>query len=316
MLETVGLVRPNATEYRRCESEEEGEMKTTVDAGEFRTGQRTQWNTAASGWKRWSPLIEKGAAPVSERLLELASVAPGQSVLDVATGYGEPALTAAKRVGPEGEVVATDIAAEMLEFGRERAAAAGLENVRFVETDAASLDFSEGSFDAGLSRWGIIFEPEPEAAAARIRTFLKPGARMAISSWGPIDRVPMFALTIGTLMKRLQVPPPPPGTPGPLARPTPDAIAGLLEGGGFSNVEVEDIDVVWEYSSPDEFVACLRDVAPPITALLAEYPQQVRDEAWAAITEAARERAGGDGPFELSNKALLAVGEASDVRAR
>jgi SAM-dependent methyltransferase len=310
MLETVGLVRPNATEYRRCESEEEGEMKTTVDAGEFRTGQRTQWNTAASGWKRWSPLIEKGAAPVSERLLELASVAPGQSVLDVATGYGEPALTAAKRVGPEGEVVATDIAAEMLEFGRERAAAAGLENVRFVETDAASLDFSEGSFDAGLSRWGIIFEPEPEAAAARIRTFLKPGARMAISSWGPIDRVPMFALTIGTLMKRLQVPPPPPGTPGPLARPTPDAIAGLLEGGGFSNVEVEDIDVVWEYSSPDEFVACLRDVAPPITALLAEYPQQVRDEAWAAITEAARERAGGDGPFELSNKALLAVGEA------
>jgi SAM-dependent methyltransferase len=310
MLETVGLVRPNATEYRRCESEEEGEMKTTVDAGEFRTGQRTQWNTAASGWKRWSPLIEKGAAPVSERLLELASVAPGQSVLDVATGYGEPALTAAKRVGPEGEVVATDIAAEMLEFGRERAAAAGLENVRFVETDAASLDFSEGSFDAGLSRWGIIFEPEPEAAAARIRTFLKPGARMAISSWGPIDRVPMFALTIGTLMKRLQVPPPPPGTPGPLARPTPDAIAGLLEGGGFSNVEVEDIDVVWEYSSPDEFVACLRDVAPPITALLAEYPQQVQDEAWAAITEAARERAGGDGPFELSNQALLAVGEA------
>ena len=285
-------------------------MTTKVEAGEFRTGQRAQWNTAASGWKSWSPLIDKGAARVSERLVELARVASGDRVLDVATGYGEPALTAAKRVGPEGEVVATDIAAEMLAFGRERAAEAGLENVRFVEADAASLDFSEGSFDAALSRWGIIFEPEPEAAAARIRTFLRPGARMAISSWGPIDRAPMFALTMGTLMERLQVPPPAPGTPGPLARPTHDAIAALLEGGGFSNVEVEDIDVVWEYSSPDEFVTCLRDIAPPITALLAEYPREVQDEAWVAITEAARERAGGDGPFQLSNQALLAAGDA------
>lgn len=285
-------------------------MTTTVEAGEFRTGQRAQWNTAASGWKKWSPLIDKGAAPVSQRLVELARIAPGHRVLDVAAGYGEPALTAAKRVGPEGEVVATDIAAEMLAFGRERAAAAGLENVRFIEMDAASLDFPDGSFDAALSRWGIIFEPEPEATAARIRSFLKAGARIAIASWGPIERVPMFAMTIGTLMTRLQIPPPPPGTPGPLARPTRDAIAALLGGGGFSNVEVEDIDVVFDYSSPEEFVTCLREIAPPITALLAQYPQDVQHEAWAAITEVARESAGGDGPFQLSNQALLAVGEA------
>lgn len=285
-------------------------MTTTVDAGEFRVGQRVQWNTAASGWKKWSPLIDKGAAPVSERLVELARVAPGHRVLDVAAGYGEPALTAAERVGPDGEVVATDIAAEMLEFGRERAAAAGLENVRFIETDAASLDFPDASFDAALSRWGIIFEPEPEATAARIRRFLKPGARMAIASWGPIERVPMFALTIGTLMQRLQFPPPPPGTPGPLARPTREAIAALLERGGFSNVEVEEIDVVFDYSSPEEFVTCLREIAPPITALLAQYPDDVQDNAWAAISEAARERAGGDAALQLSNQALLAVGEA------
>jgi len=285
-------------------------MATTVEPVEFRTGQRTQWNTAAAGWKKWSQLIESGAGVVSARLVELARIEPGDRVLDVAAGYGEPALTAARRVGPEGEVVATDIAAEMLAYGRERAAAAGLENVRFIETDAASLDFPEGSFDAALSRWGVIFEPEPEATAARIRGFLKPGARMAIASWGPIDRVPMFVLTIGTLMKRLQIPPPPPGTPGPLARPTREAIAALLEGGGFSSVEVEEIDVAFDYSSPEEFVTCLREIAPPITALLTQYPQDVQDEAWAAITEATRERARGDGSFTLSNQALLAVGEA------
>jgi SAM-dependent methyltransferase len=285
-------------------------MATTVEPGEFRTGQRTQWNTAAGGWKKWSALIDKGASPVSERLVELARIEPGHRVLDVAAGYGEPALTAARRVGRDGEVVATDISPEMLAFGRERAAAAGLENVRFVESDAASLDFPEGTFDAALSRWGIIFEPEPEATAARIRGFLKPGARMAIASWGPIDNVPMFQLSMGTLMRKFEIPPPAPGTPGPLARPTPDAIRALLEGGGFRDIEVETIDVVFDYGSCDEFVTCMREIAPPLTALLADYPQQMRDEAWAAITEAARERAGGDGPFQLSNQALLAVGEA------
>lgn len=285
-------------------------MTTTVEPVEFRMGQRTQWNTAADAWKKWSPLIDKGAGVVSERLVELARIGPGHRVLDVAAGYGEPALTAAKRVGPEGEVVATDIAAEMLAFGRERAATAGLENVRFVESDAASLDFPEGRFDAALSRWGIIFDPEPEATATRIRGFLKPGARMAIASWGAIDRVPMFALTFGTVVERLHIPPPPPGTPGPLARPTREAIAALLQGGGFSNVAVEDIDVVFDYSSPEEFVTCLREIAPPITALLSEYPEDVQDDAWARISEAVREHAGGDGPFTLSNQALLAVGEA------
>lgn len=283
---------------------------TTIEPIEFRTGQRAQWNTAATGWKTWSLLIDKGAGPVSERLVELARIEPGDRVLDVAAGYGEPALAAARRVGPDGEVIATDISAEMLAFGRERAAAAGLDCVRFVETDAASLDFPEASFDAALSRWGIIFEPEPEATAARLRGFLKPKARMAIASWGPIARVPMLALTLGTLVENLQIAPPAPGTPGPLARPTREAVAALLEGGGFSNVEVEDVEVVFEYSSPEEFVACLRDIAPPITALLVQYPRDVQDDAWAAITAAARERAGGDRPFALSNQALLAVGEA------
>jgi SAM-dependent methyltransferase len=285
-------------------------MTTTVQPIEFRTGQRAQWNSAASGWKKWSPLIDKDTAPVSERLVELAQVDVGDRVLDVAAGYGEPALTAAIRVGREGRVVATDISGEMLAFGRERATEAGLDNVEFVEADAASLDFPAANFDAALSRWGIIFEPEPEATAARVRGFLKGGARMAISSWGPIDTVPMFALTMGTLVKRLQITPPPPGTPGPLARPTPEAIGSLLEGGGFSNVEVEEIDVVFEYSSPEEFVSCIREIAPPITALLAEYPDDVQADVWAAITDATRDQAGGDVPFTLSNRALLAVGQA------
>src|ERR1022692_3112178 len=130
----------------------------TVNAVEFRDGQRHQWNSAASGWRRWSELIDGAASGISERLVELAGVEPGSRVLDVAAGYGEPSLTAARAAGPEGAVLATDISAEMIAFGRERAAAAGLENIEFVQSDAASLDFPAASFDAALSRWGIRSE--------------------------------------------------------------------------------------------------------------------------------------------------------------
>src|SRR6266508_2374809 len=119
----------------------------TVDPVEFREGQRQQWDGAATGWRKWSELIDSAGGHISERLVELAGVEPGSRVLDVAAGYGEPALSAAKAAGPEGSVVATDISAEMIAFGRERAAAAGLGSIEFVEADASALAFPEASVD-------------------------------------------------------------------------------------------------------------------------------------------------------------------------
>src|SRR5919109_2579856 len=96
----------------------------TVDAVEFRDGQRQQWNKGAEGWRKRSDFIDAATAHVSKRMVELAGVEPGSRVLDVAAGYGEPSLTAAAVAGAEGKVVATDISPEMLAYGRERAAAA------------------------------------------------------------------------------------------------------------------------------------------------------------------------------------------------
>ena len=282
----------------------------TLDSVEFRDGQRQQWNTASTGWRKWSALIDGATSGISERLVELAGIGPGSRVLDVAAGYGEPSLTAARRAGPEGGVVATDISAEMIAFGRERAAAAGLENIEFVESDAASLEFPEGSFDAALSRFGIIFEPDGEAAAARVRNFLKPGGRIAISSWGSPDRVPLVAIPMRTAMQRLQVPPPPPGTPGPLSRPTPEALGGLLEAAGFSDVEVEEAEVTFEWQSPEEFTTFVKEIAPPISSMITPHPQDVQDATWAAITEAVQEQAADDGTLTLPNLVLLAAGRA------
>jgi SAM-dependent methyltransferase len=277
-----------------------------IDPVGFREAQHRNWDSAAVGWMDWSAFNDRADAHISRRLVELAGVRPGSRVLDVAAGYGEPALTAARKAGPEGRVVATDISAEMLTFARRRAAAAGLANVDFVQSDACSLDFPSASFDAAVSRWGIIFEPDAEAAAERIRGFLKPGARIAISSWGEPDQVPFLSIPMRTTMARFDVPPPPAGTPGPLSRPTPAAIGGLLAGGGFSNVAVEQAEVIYEFDAPEQFTAYVRAIAAPIRAMIAQHAGDAQEAAWDAITQAAVDAYGDSQPVSLVNVVLLA----------
>jgi SAM-dependent methyltransferase len=101
-----------------------------IDANEFRERQRQDWDTASAGWHAWDEPMSRWTRPVSERMIEMAGVKPGDRVLDVACGLGEPALTAAHLVGPEGHIIATDISSRMIAHGRERAAAAGLDNIR------------------------------------------------------------------------------------------------------------------------------------------------------------------------------------------
>ncbi len=277
-----------------------------IDPVDFREAQHKHWDSAAAGWMEWSAFNDRADRHISERLVELAGVRPGSRVLDVAAGYGEPAVTAARKAGPTGWVVATDISAEMLAFGRERAAAAGLGNVEFVESDASSLTFAYASFDAVVSRWGIIFEPDAEAAAARIRGFLQPGARIAISSWGEPDQVPFLSIPMRTMVERLNVPLAPPGTPGPLSRPTPAAIGGLLEGGGFSEIAVEQDEVTFRFDSPEHFTAYVRAISAPIRAMIEQHAGEAQEEAWDAITQAAADVAGGSKSLTLSNLVLLA----------
>jgi ubiquinone/menaquinone biosynthesis C-methylase UbiE len=132
----------------------------TFDPRKYKETQRRDWSSAAAGWREWWPKIEEGLGPVAEHLVALAKVEPGDRVLDIATGIGEPAGTAARRVGPEGSVVATDIAPGMLEIARERAAELSLDNIEFRETDAEELDLPDERFDAVLSRFGLMFLPD------------------------------------------------------------------------------------------------------------------------------------------------------------
>jgi hypothetical protein len=133
---------------------------------------------------------------------------------------------------------------------------------------------------------------------------------MVIASWGPPERVPFIAVPMRAAMRTLGVEPPPPGTPGPLSRPTPEALGGLLEGGGFSDVEVEETEVGFEWESAEEFVASVKDTVPPLVALIGKHAPEDPARAWDAIRGAVEERAADDGTITFSNLVLLAVGRA------
>src|SRR3984893_6061387 len=124
---------------------------TEFDPIAFKSKQRADWNAMSPGWEAERDGFERGAASVTARLLDLGGVRPGQTVLDVATGQGEPALSAARIVGPTGRVVGIDASPGMLEVARRRAHGQG--NIEFIEADMESLGQVAGPFDVVLSRF-------------------------------------------------------------------------------------------------------------------------------------------------------------------
>lgn len=274
----------------------------------YRAGQRQEWNTAASGWQnRWQE-IEPPLQSVSDRMMELADIQPGQRVLDVATGIGEPAVTAARRVGPSGRVTAIDLSPQMLAFGRTRATELGLHNIDFREMDAEALDLPEHSFDIILSRFGLMFLPALDAALKSMLKLLLPGGRLVAAVWGPPQKVPFARLPMEVMMRELQLPPPPPGMPGPFRLGDANYVEQLLTQAGFTQIHIEPMMLTLEWDSVEEYVHFQRDIVAQINMILARYPVERQAEILQAIKEAARPYITPSGIFHTENVLLLVVG--------
>lgn len=268
-----------------------------VESQKFKDGQREQWDAAAAGWKKWWELIERSASPASASMLDAARVQAGHRVLDVATGIGEPAVSAARRVGPDGHVLATDQAPKMLAIARERAATEGLGNLEFREFDGEALDVPAGSFDAALCRWGLMFLPDPAAAVAGMHAALKPGGSIAVATWSVPPKVPMLSVAMGVLGRELKLPAPPAGAPGPFSLANPDVLSALLTDAGFTDVSVEGKMLDFEYETAEVYIESLKDLAAPVVALVNGQPQERRQQLWDAIRDAV-------GPFTLETGAI------------
>src|ERR671931_345255 len=159
-------------------------VSSTFDPNQFKIAQREGWDSVAEGWKEWWEPIEKEAQKLSRRLIELAEIKPGQRVLDIATGIGEPSITAAKVVGAGGHILATDISRQMLAIAKERATRLRLQDtIEFRESDAENLELQSSSFDAVLCQWGLMLLPNLDRALIKVHRSLVRGGRFAAAVW-------------------------------------------------------------------------------------------------------------------------------------
>lgn len=285
--------------------------KSQFDANQFKIGQRNSWDNVAVGWNKWWKTFEKGAQKVSNKLVELAEIKPGQRVLDIATGIGEPAITAARTVGDKGHVIATDISTQMLAIGRERTIAQGLQNmIEFREGDAESVDLPNSSFEAVLSRWGLMFLPNLRMALDNIQKSLINGGRLAAAVWGEPDKVPFINLPMTFVREQLQLPPPPPGIPGPFSLADVDAFKNSLLESGFGDIHHENIDATFEYDSAEDYVRFIQDIAAPVNMMLANETEKRREEIWKGLTDQVRLKFedSTSGRVNLNNKVICLVG--------
>lgn len=156
--------------------------------------------------KFWAAAAPQGASVndgPNQVLIRLAGVAPGMSVLDLASGTGEPAISIAQAVGPAGQVTAMDISADMLGGVRRRAETLGLGNVETRKGNLNALDLPEAAWDAATCRFGLMFAEDAVATLGAVRKALKPGGRLAVMVHGPPDRNHMFTATRQAVMRFL-----------------------------------------------------------------------------------------------------------------
>ncbi len=256
----------------------------------------------AEAWDKWFPVLERGAQILSDRLVELANIGPGDRVLDVATGLGEPAATAARRVGADGDVDGVDLSPGMLEFARRRAARLGLENIAFREADADQLDISEGIYDAIICRWGLMFMSDLKSTLESFRALLKPEKRIAAAIWGPPEDAPALSLGNRIVLAALELPPPQEGAGTPFALCDVGSALATFEAAGFRGVNGEWLTVTYTFESAEEFTQFRRERSKPLEDRIAHFPSDRREAAWQAVTEAARQFADTNGVVRMENR--------------
>ena len=238
-------------------------------ADELTGQQRAQWSAAALGWERWGDWFDRNSGNFAGWLCDAARMAPGQTVLDLACGSGQPSSTAAGRVRPGGRVIATDLSPDMVAVTTRKAQKLGLDNLEAREMDMQALSFADASFDAATCRFGLMFCPDPVKAVAEIRRVLKPGARFATAVWDLPAKNPFFTALTGVLGEFVPLPPPDPAAPGVFRLAPPGELQRVLEAGGFSGVAVEPRPITLFYSSLEEYWQIQTDLAAPLRAAIA-----------------------------------------------
>ena len=279
----------------------------TFDPTAYKASARALWQSAAEAWHRWGPTFGSWLGPATELMLEMAGIRTGSRVLDIAAGAGEQTLVAARRVGPTGFVLATDIAPSILALAADDARQAGLSHVETREMDAEHLDFEEGVFDAAISRLGLMFFPDRRKALSGIHRVLKAGGSVAVIVFSTADKNPFFSIPIATIRRRAQLPLPLPGQPGPFSLGDPGVLEAAYRQAGFRNIQVQPLSAPLHLTSAAECARMERESFGALHELLSKLNEADRVAAWEEIEAALRRFEGSDG-FEAPCEVLVGAG--------
>lgn len=206
---------------------------------DYKERQRAFYDSNAGGWDVWAAAMAEQSEGFNNPLIEAAGLAEGMKVLDLASGAGEPALSVARLLGASGHVTATDLSPAMLAIAEGRAKQLGLANMEFEIGEFDALPFADDAFDAVISRFGIMYSPEPERALAEARRVTKSGGRVAFMVWGPIAGNTML-WTVVESGNRITGHFEGDEMAHPFCYAEPGSLARYFEGAGLTDIEEED----------------------------------------------------------------------------
>ncbi|MEJ7646222.1 MAG: class I SAM-dependent methyltransferase [Chryseolinea sp.] len=278
------------------------------DASKYKQTTFEQWQSAAEAWHRWSPAINRWLGKATEEMCNLANVASGQSVLDVAAGAGEQSITIARKVGPSGYVLATDISPNILEYAQAVAKKNGLGNIATKPMDGENLELPDNSFDFVLSRVGLIYFPNQQKALKEAWRVLKPGGHIGAIVYSTADKNEFFSIPVSIIRRRANLPPPLPGQPGPFSLGAPGVIEEAYMQAGFKNIRALRVNSPVVMSSAKECVQFEKESFGALHQMLSSLSDDEKADVWNEI-EVALRRFETVGAFAGPCEMIVAVGE-------
>ncbi len=258
---------------------------TTFDPDRYKATTRAQWEAAAEAWHRWGPVLEDWLGAATQRMLNAAGVDAGSHVLDVAAGAGGQSLVAARRTGSKGRVVATDISPAILAYAAKAAANAGV-SIETRELDGEAIDAAwSASFDAVISRVGLIYFPDQQRALKGMRQALREGGRIGAIVYSTAERNEFFSVPVRIIRTRARLAPPAPGQPGPFSLGSPGVLQAALVQAGFRDVSVQTVASPLRLASAADCVNFERESFGALHQMLSSLPADERPAVWREIED-------------------------------
>ena len=260
----------------------------------------------AAAWERNRDRLFESVRAVSDRIVNDVDPRPGDTILELTAGPGETGFLAAERVGPAGRVISSDLSPGMVAAAHRGAAARGLTNVECRVIDAQSIDLPDSSVDGVLSRFGVMLVPEPPRVLAEARRVLRAGRRFAYAVWGPAASNPWLTSLVAALLENGHVPPIDPGAGNnPFTLADPEANRVQLTSADFTNVRVDEITGVMDFTDVDDYFSLQSSVGGPIAPFVASLTDQQRASVIASLGPILEPFRGGRG-YQLPYHAITA----------